>query len=308
MGMLKAARNRASQNPAVVYLDRYAQRSRETMRSCLKSLCGDEGEPESYPWGSLTYNDVVAVRAQLMETKAPATANLYMVALRGVLREAFLLDMIPASEWEKIRTVKRINGDSARAGREELVTAPEIDAAIDDIEADENYPRNVRDAAMLAILYGTGIRRAELASLDLSDYNMSTNEITVRGKRNKFRTLSLNEWAIGLLNEWINLRGGVDGPLFVRIRRGGYVDAVSEQSRLSGKGVWLVVTERTANLKEGRLTPHDLRRALASDLLDRNVDIVTVRDLLGHESTDTTAKYDRRPAGRMRTALAQVRR
>ena len=101
-------------NAAMVYLQKFRGHSQETMRASLRVLCG--GVPETFDWSAVTYKQAVAVRARLMAKYKPASVNLFLVALRGVLTEAFLLDQFSSDELTKIKTLKRVNGQAVLAG------------------------------------------------------------------------------------------------------------------------------------------------------------------------------------------------
>lgn len=140
-----------------------------------------------------------------------------------------------------------------------------------------------RDAAILEILYATGMRRAELASIDLSDVDFDRRSIRVIGKGNKERIVFFNQAAADALERYLALRPTTsDGALFVSKRK----------QRLSYPQIGNIfrLYVRMSGL-EGKVTPHTLRHSFATHLLQRGVDIMTVKKLLGHESIATTQIY-----------------
>ena len=161
-----------------------------------------------------------------------------------------------------------------------------MDACITD-----QSPAGVRDAAIVALLYSCGLRRAELVALDLEDYDALEGTLIVRGKRNKERLAHVVEGAKDALEGWLASRGPEPGPLFPPIRRGGHI----KEGRLTTQAIYYILRERSERGKISKeLSPHDFRRTFVGDLLDAGADIVTVQKLAGHSNVTTTARYDRR--------------
>lgn len=160
----------------------------------------------------------------------------------------------------------------------------------------EEYQRaadvgDIRAAALLAVLYGCGLRRAEAVGLDSGDYHPETRALTVRhGKGEKARIVYLPASGAALLADWLRLRPGDRGPLFLPINKGGRVTL----RRMAPQSIYDLLARRTATAAVARVSPHDLRRTFVSDLLDAGVDLGTVQKLAGHASIATTTRYDRR--------------
>ena len=141
------------------------------------------------------------------------------------------------------------------------------------------------DTTITAVAIGGGLRRAELARLELEHYRDGV--VTVhKGKRNKTRVVPLPQGAQAALNDWIAVRGDWPGPIFTRILRGDHIQRVG----LTAHAIQLIIDARRQAANVAPFTPHDLRRTFAGDLLDANVDISTVQKLLGHSSPATTRR------------------
>ena len=146
--------------------------------------------------------------------------------------------------------------------------------------------RGRRDLAILSVLYGAGLRRAELTHLDFD--HIDGNRLMVFGKGRKWRTTKLGMDAAAALERWLVVRGTTPGALFLPIHRSGTL----RQRRLSTEAVARIVARRAQIAGVGELRPHDLRRALATRLLETGVDVLLVQRILGHRSVATTQIYD----------------
>jgi integrase len=281
----------ADRNPAVVYLARLAPGSRPTMRNALTRIAGlvvADVSPFAFDWAVLRYQHTAAIRARLAEAYAPATANRMLAALRGVLRESWRLGLMPAEEYRRAVDIEPVRGTSAPSGR--ALARGELLALVGAC-VQSNSAAGARDAAMLAVLFGGGLRRAEVVALDLADFDAETGALTVRhGKGNRARTAYASNGSLKALVAWLVVRGNEPGPLFFRILKGGRL--VPE--RLTPQAVLSILARCATVAGVAKFSPHDLRRTFISELLDCGADIATVRRLAGHSSVQTTASYDRR--------------
>ncbi|PNW47541.1 UNVERIFIED_CONTAM: hypothetical protein BEN50_11645 [Euhalothece sp. KZN 001] len=287
-----------SEHPAAVYLEGLSLGSQRTMRWALDSIASllTQGECDhlTLDWGQLRYRHCSLVRNVLKNRYAPVTANKMLAALRRTLQEAYRLDWMEATDYNKAIDFPNlpIQGQKLR-GR--ALAGSEIDALLGICEQDVSA-KGIRDTAIIAVLRGTGMRRGELVALEVRDYDRKTGKFTIRqGKGGKFREVYLAQEAKPWLKEWLSLRLSVSktGPLFCRIRRGGHLHP---QAHMSGGSIFRILEERREQVEEMEMehfSPHDLRRTLCSELLEVE-DISTVQQIAGHSTPATTVKYDRR--------------
>jgi site-specific recombinase XerD len=241
-------------------------------------------------WAALRYQHTAAVRAVLADGRyAPTTANRHLAALRGVLRECWRLGYVGVEDYHRAADLPAIRGSRLPRGR--ALQTGELKALFDGCANDGRAATATRDAALLALLYGSGLRRAEVVALDLADYDRQASSLKIHGKGNKQRLAYLAAGAQAALDDWLELRGDAPGPLFWPIHRSGRLGPLR---RLSPQAVLYLVRRRADGADVSSFSPHDLRRSFISDLLDAGVDLSTVQQLVGHSQVQTTARYDRR--------------
>lgn len=287
-------------HPAFVYLARLSPGSRRTMRQALDAIAsivsGGTHDAEALPWQHLRYTHTQAVRAVLAQRYAPATANKMLAALRGALREAWRLGLMDADAYRRAADLETVRGSRLPSGR--ALTPGELRALFRAC-ADDHSAAGRRDAALLAVLYGGGLRRSEVVGLDTGDYDADAGALAVRaGKGRKERTVYVARGAREAVAAWLRVRGPATGPLFLPIDKAGQL----RWRRLTDQAVLVIVRKRASAAGVGQFSPHDLRRTFISDLLDQGADIVSVGHLAGHADVSTTARYDRRGEAAKRKA------
>ena len=315
------------ENPVLSYLARLSAGSRRTMRGSLEEIAkvssGGEVGALAFPWWRLTGTHTAMIRGFLAERYAPSTANKMLSAMKGVLKACFRLGYMTADERDRASDVAPVRGTRLPPGRSiprgELSSLFEVCAR--EAEDPKMRARGVRDAAMLALLYVGGLRRTELASLKLRDYDPETGTLRVHGKGNRERPVYAEGGANLLLDRWLELRGAgepgtepeaasPDDPLFLPVRKDGRVqhsDPHGERKvSLSDQAVYKMVKRRhrEANVKE--ISPHDFRKTFVGDLLDAVGDLSVAQKLAGHSDPATTARYDRRGERAMRRAASHL--
>lgn len=182
-----------------------------------------------------------------------------------------------------------------------VLSAAAAGGIIDGVAGDE--PAQLRDRLVLELLYGTGIRVAELVGLDLGDVDHSRRVLRVTGKGNKQRTVPFGVPAGQALQCWLDSgrpawAAAGSGNALLLGRRGG---------RLDQRAARTVVNCVTADLVGGNgLSPHGLRHSAATHLLDGGADLRAVQELLGHASLATTQIYTHVSVDRLRKSFNQA--
>jgi len=294
-----------TRHPAEVYLSGLSPGSHPTMRHALDAianlLTNGECDALTLDWSKLRYQHTAAVRSALLQRFAPATAKKILCAMRRVLQEAKRLGLMGIEDYTQAVDLPRVDTPPLPL-RGRALDLAEI-AALMDVCFEDSRLIDVRDAALIAILRGGGLRRSEVVNLEMKDFDPTTGAIEIRrGKRGAYRQVYLPSAAVPLVLEWLDIRGGEPGPLLCPVRKGGKV----ELRHMTSDAVLKLVRRRSKQAGVDKFSPHDFRRTFCSDLLDAGIDIVTVQKLMGHSSPVTTAKYDRRGEEAKRQAVERL--
>ncbi len=318
-----------NRNPVISYLASLGSKdSRRVQKTALDQIAnalsnGAIEDCRQFPWEKLDYGMVTAIKAWLDSKYAPSTVNRYLCAVRRVIQEAWRHHLITAEEYQRATDVKSVSAKRLPTGRE--LDNEEIRKLIDACLNDEENPTlGLRDAAIISLMYSSGLRRAEVVTLDHEDLDLKHGEVRVIGKRNKERRAFIAEGARRAMRKWLDKRGLEPGPLFYSVNKGGNIvrfrkERLSEEekqqgltpkkivARLSDQTIYHIFDKRAAEaglIK--KTTPHDMRRTFVSDLLDVGVDLATVSKMAGHEDTNTTKRYDRRSSKVMQDAVEKL--
>jgi len=179
--------------------------------------------------------------------------------------------------------------DAPRIGR--LLPGSLSETQVDDLLEAPNVEKSLglRDRAMLELLYAAGLRVSELVSLELPQINLQIGLVRIIGKGNKERMVPLGDVAVDWVTQYLNvarpelMRGnGVSNDIFVT-RRG---------SGMTRQGFWYLIKRyaKQAGIQQA-LSPHTLRHAFATHLLNHGADLRVLQMLLGHSDLSTTQIY-----------------
>jgi len=291
-------------NPACVFLmgcrtDTTRQDYAYSLNTVARIIGGSAADLRSVDWAGLRVQHTGVIWAELVRKYAARTVNLICAALRGVLRTAEELELMPTRAYQRaVAKLKNVRlGTDEPSGR--ALRPWEVKALLDVCAADES-PAGRRDAAIISLMHACGLRRFEVVGLDLADFTIFPDaprdragaEILVRhGKGDKQRRNPLNAGAEGAMADWLQVRGDQPGPLFCAINKGGRLN-IGEP--ITPQAIYNLVDKRGKEAGLASFSPHDLRRTNLTDLLYVGLDLATVQKLAGHASPITTTRYDRR--------------
>lgn len=228
----------------------------------------------------VTEADIFAYVAQKHGESKATSANRRMTVLKRYYQLACRQNQISINPCTKLKSAKQANRLPKTLSEqqvEQLLQAP-----------DDNTPLGLRDRTMLELLYACGLRVTELVSLRALDMSLNDGVLRVIGKGNKTRLVPFGEVA----REWIErylrearaiiLAGQVDDALFVTARG----------SAMTRQMFWILIKKyaRQADITSP-LSPHTLRHAFATHLLNHGADLRVVQLLLGHSDISTTQIY-----------------
>gem|GEM_PF-3494672 len=288
-------------NPAAHFLLQLrSPASRRTQAAQLRRLARYLGARDWHEvdWAGLGYAGCNAVFARLgADEPSAATYNAARSAIRGVMRQAFLLGQLDHEAWLRIQAIP---------GERQSVRKTPAGRFLSDVEVREIFQNcndgtvsGVRDAAMIATLFHAGLRRSEAAALNLDDIRLGESLDVRRGKGRKFRRIPMIPQLTARLEPWYLARGSGPGAYFRRISR---KDRVLDGG-ISSQTVYNVLKRRARSIS---CSPHDARRTFVSRLLAASHDLSAARRLAGHESTETTIRYDRREELADQEAMEQL--
>ena len=213
---------------------------------------------------------------------APSSAGRALVVVRGLHKFALLEGLV------KVDVAADVAPPSSGKTLPDTLSIDEVATLIAAIPTGEDATvMDLRDRALIEMLYGTGARISEIVSLHLDDMSNCDGTLRITGKGNKQRIVPVGSHAIAAVEQYIvrgrpGLSKGKSHALFLNRRGGG----------LSRQSAWMIIknaADRAALAKE--ISPHTLRHSFATHLLEGGADVRSVQELLGHSSVTTTQIY-----------------
>lgn len=265
----------------------------------------------------------------------PSTLNGYISILKGVAKESWLQGLMGVNTYQAIASVPFRKNHKEEAGR--MVKNDELAALLNDCDKDKQVVRGLRDAAIISVMRGAGLRRKEVVSLRINhfvipeDGSMPYLSI-IGGKGNKDRQCFLTKQTTSRLIKWLSVRAPewndttsyneehLYGFIFVALRKGVSVGIKPPKKGtnwlggLTSNAIRYILEARRQSLIDSGVmaikpfSPHDLRRSYCTDLLSQGMDIFTVQNLMGHSNVETTRRYDLRDDTQEREAIEQLSR
>lgn len=237
----------------------------------------------------LAFGRVVVTRYRLsLEARglAASSINQRLAAVRRLAYEAADCGLLSPELAAGIRRVKGAKQLGQRAGN--WLSLEECSAVLNGIRGCDL--RSQRDYAIISTLLGCGLRRAELAGLEME--NIQTRQghwaiVDLVGKGGHIRTVPMPQWVKDALDTWTSAAGIAKGRVFRAVSRAGTVWG----DRISENVVWHIVSDRCADVGLERIAPHDLRRTCARLCHSAGGELEQIQFLLGHSSVQTTERY-----------------
>ncbi len=237
----------------------------------------------------LAFNKTVVTRYRIFLEQAhyaSSTINLRLAAVRRLAYEAADAGLLSPDLAAGIRRVKGAKKFGVRIGN--WLTAEQGRHLLGVF--DQNTVRGIRDYAMLAVLLGCVLRRAEAAALRVQDLQQREEHwvfADLVGKGGHVRTVPVPFWIAKSLRNWMERANITDGPVFRAINKSGKIAV----GGFSPKVIWGIVKQACQACDLGNIAPHDLRRTCARLCHERGGELEQIQFLLGHVSVQTTERY-----------------
>lgn len=212
------------------------------------------------------------------------TQHYYLIALRSLLNYFTDRD-IPSLPAKKINLGKITIQDQ----KIKFLSLEQIERLLD--SPNINIKNGLRDKAIMELLFSTGLRVAELTSLNINQLNLKAKdmELSIIGKGSKTRTVYISERAMHHLKEYLATRVDNSPALFINYRPTSNID---DEKRLTIRSIERIIKQY---VKISGLpiytSPHTLRHSYATDLLSQGVDLRSIQEFLGHSHIATTQVY-----------------
>jgi site-specific recombinase XerD len=300
-------------DPVCLYLEELTEKSQITMYRCIRMFSiwfysNESVMPEHVRWSDVTYGDVKAYQNYLRykhndesntRTKPLSvdTQNLYLTAVRNVMKKASRLSMVAPVKKVVIETylevleIKMLTGTRISTSR--ALDQGEVMTYLSSCNEIKGPNKRSRDVALFLTMINCGLRMEETFTMSYPDnVDLKAKEVRIIGKGNKERIIPLNDVTAIALTEYISkVLGDEPGLLWLPINKS---DKINKNKSLSANGIRYILKQRGICGEIKSFKPHDLRRTFGTRLLELGVDVFTVQDLLGHASSNTTKRYDMR--------------
>ncbi len=215
-----------------------------------------------------------------------STINQKLSAIRKLATEAEDNNLIDSRIANGVRAVRGVPFRGRRTGN--WLTREEAQKWLN--APDTKTLKGVRDRALLAVLIGCGLRRAETAILSFSHIEQREGRwaiVDIVGKRDKMRTVPMPSWAKATIDSWTFAARIESGFIFRRVNKGGNLMG----ERLTEQAIYNIVIGYAEKLEKQGIAPHDLRRTFAKLAHKGGSPIDQIQLSLGHNSIQTTEKY-----------------
>ncbi len=301
-----SSRDNVSLSPSQLHLmSLRSKRSRNTVSSQLNQIVRIFGGSthDKFNWMTLKPVDIDLIIETLLTVKKlkPRTINAYLAGIRGVFKAAYMNNLVNGETYQRIQKIKNLSASTIPKGRRPI--AKDAVKALVDYCLSLEDTIGFRDATIISLLAGCGLRRDELVNIKLKDYDKIERRFVVTGKGNKQRNVDIPKNTSNRLNEWIRTYRGIEpGYIFCRIDKWGKMH-ISDKNPMSGNAIYDLLKKRTSELSLDHLRPHGLRRFCGTNMLKNGSDLVVVRDVLGHNSINTTQIYIENDETELRKAV-----
>lgn len=241
----------------------HSRRAYENRLACVARLLPEPLDVRALPWQNLRYAHVVAIKDALCQAgKNPTTVNATLAAIRKITKVCVRMNLLNREDMLSIQDVQMLRVSRLPAGRE--VRIGELEAIIRACRDDKHAAATWRDVAVLGLLYICGLRRFEVAAVDVEHYDRETSTLKVMGKGNKERLAYPDPGTHAAIERWFEQRHDFKGPMFLRVNKSGVIQIAS--GRITDQAVYNIVKKRQKQAAVQACAPHDFRRTFGTEL------------------------------------------
>jgi len=251
----------------------------------------------------VTHHDIRGWMVQLMDDKLVArSVNRKIATLRKYFKFLLQEGLITANPTSRIVAPKAPKHLPIVVETEKLTHM--LDGGMDNSESDifTNDFKGLRDKLVIEMLFGTGMRLAELTGVKESDIDFYEGTIKVLGKRNKERILPLNRELILLLQRYLEVKKSED------FHNNSITLLVTDKgANIYPKLIYLIVQRYLSYIStQSKRSPHVLRHTFATSLLNKGADLNAIKELLGHANLSATQIYTHNSVERLKSIYKQA--
>lgn len=266
--------------------------SRTTMANCLKHLARGIGYDDSclerVPWQRLDAPTIISLVSEWQKNYSTATIELRLIAARKIIRCCTTQGLIPSKQYHEVDAL-RFEFEQLRNYRGVYVNSDTILHLIRNCLNDERYVLALRDCALVALLFGAGLRRAEASEVRHHDLDLKNASLQISSKGKPASRRLLLNWAHEPLINWLEESGNhIDcgDCILQRVSKSGRI-----LGNLSPRGLYDALRSRCLEAGICPFGPHDARRTFAMDI-SHKYGLSAAKFALGHKSITSTLKYD----------------
>lgn len=245
--------------------------------------------------GNVSYKQIRAWLASLLQSgQSPRTAARKLATIKSFFNYLHRQQLIAANPAEKVQSPKFSKKLPA------FVTEKELHKLLEEIEFEDSF-EGIRDRCMLEILYGCGLRRAEIISLATSDIDLFQQQLKVKGKGSKDRIVPFGKAVSGSIEAYLSARS-----------LAGHTEKSPFFLRKNGESIYPSLLYRVTRRYMGMIespqqkSPHVLRHSYATHLLNEGADLQAIKELLGHNSLAATQVYTHHSLARLKSIHKQA--
>lgn len=298
--------------PCSKYLNSLEKSGRRSMKILLNKVAIIYGYKNinEMPWENFRFEHLTAIKKHFLKVNTRSgnkysdrTINMVIYAVRGVAKAAYSLGLISIDNLVHLNEVKPLKITGLTSGR--VIEKDEF-TTLFSVCKNDTRPAGVRDLALINSLYNAGLSRSEASKLIVDNYSVRLAELRFIGKGQKESKCLLDNETLTAMEDWMAQRGNEPGPIFCPILKS---NKIVTHRHLSEQSIYNIVRNRSKEAGIPLLSPQDMRRSLAIDLLNKkNISLKNAQNIMRHADIRTTVLYSRSDVDEIRNTIVNLRK